>query len=113
MAGGMWDAQNVCNAYCDEVGFCVSLTRTDFSYTGGSEPGFIVGLINYPRFPAAPDVLWAHAEALAARLRLALKQDSYSIQAPDRTVWISHRDESPAACATTCSPNAASARAGA
>src|SRR3546814_14003431 len=49
-----------------------------FSYTGGSEPGFIVGLINYLRFPAAPDVLWAHAEALAARLRLALKQDSRS-----------------------------------
>src|SRR3546814_11218678 len=64
-----------------------------FSYTGGSEPGFIVGLINYPRFPAAPDVLWAHAEALAARLRLALKQDSDRIQPPDRTVWISPRDE--------------------
>src|SRR3546814_18754568 len=80
MAGGMWDAQNVCNAYCDEVGFCVSLTRTDFSYNGGSAPSFIVGLIHYPRFPAAPDVLWAHADALAAPLRLALHQATHTLQ---------------------------------
>src|SRR3546814_13709202 len=104
MAGGMWDAQNVCNAYCDEVGFCVSLTRTDFSYTGGSEPGFIVGLINYPRFPAAPDVLWAHAEALAARLRLALKQDSYSIQEQDQIGRASCRERVGQTCRSRWTP---------
>jgi hypothetical protein len=57
----------------------------------------IVGLINYPRFPSTPEAIWAHAEALALKLIEGLGQESASIQAPDKTVWISFRDQDAAA----------------
>lgn len=93
IAGSAWEAETICRDYCDAAGFCVTVTGTTYCYTGGEEAGVIVGLINYPRFPAKPAQLWGHAEALAERLRAGLEQDSYSIQAPDRTVWISHRED--------------------
>tara|TARA_R110002074_G_scaffold262994_1_gene435095 strand:+ start:11258 stop:11611 length:354 start_codon:yes stop_codon:yes gene_type:complete len=96
IAGRASDIEDQCRTYCDEVGLCVTCTPTTFIYTNGEEEGYIVGLINYPRFPSTPDAIWSHAEALAERLRLESGQDSYTIQAPDKTVWISHRTtESP------------------
>lgn len=92
IAGSVWDAETSCLAYCDAVGFCVTVTETTYCYTGGEESGVIVGLINYPRFPKSSAEIWAHAEALAAKLRDDLGQQSYTIQAPDRTVWFSHRE---------------------
>lgn len=85
-----------CKMYCSDVGYCVSVTPTKYVYTAGpdsGEDGVAVGLINYPRFPSDPATIWAHAEALAAELRTWLRQDSYTIQGPDKTVWFSHRDE--------------------
>lgn len=93
IAGNAWEAETICLNYCDEFGFCVTVTETTYCYTGGEEAGVIVGLINYPRFPSAPDDLWDHAEALGKRLREGLKQQSFTIQAPDKTVWFSWRDE--------------------
>lgn len=95
IAGSVWQAKATCLAYCDEVGLCVTVTETVYCYTGGEEAGVIVGLINYPRFPGAPRAIWAHAEALAERLLRDLRQQSYTIQAPDRTVWISYRTDDP------------------
>jgi hypothetical protein len=93
IAGSLWEAETICLDYCDVIGLCVTATETTFCFTGGEEAGVIVGLINYPRFPSAPDVIWQHAETLAARLCSGLKQQSYTIQAPDKTVWFSHRVE--------------------
>lgn len=93
IAGSAADIEDQCRTYCDEVGFCVSVTPTTYVYTGGEETGYIIGLINYPRFPSTPERIWQHAETLASRLRLEAGQDSYTIQAPDRTVWYSHRPE--------------------
>lgn len=91
IAGDAWEAETICLGYCDDVGFCVTVTETAYCYTDGEEAGVIVGLINYPRFPSAPDAIWRHAETLAARLCEGLGQQSYTIQAPDKTVWFSHR----------------------
>lgn len=91
MAGDYDAARQICRAYCDEVGFCVTVTRTSYVYTGGEEVGFIVGLINYPRFPASPFEIASHAVRLADRLREELGQESYSIQYPDKTVFHSWR----------------------
>lgn len=93
VAGNPWAAETICLDYCDEVGLCVTVTETTYCYTGGEEAGVIVGLINYPRFPSEPAAIWARAEALAARLCKGLKQQSYTIQAPDRTVWYSNRQD--------------------
>jgi len=86
-------AEVVCGDYCDDVGLCVTVTLTEYVYTKGKDFGIIVGLINYPRFPLRPKQIWTHAEALAERLRFEMRQESYTIQAPDKTVWFSHRPE--------------------
>lgn len=91
MAGSTWEARKTCLRYAEQFGFCVTVTETMYCYTGGQEAGVIVGLINYPRFPSMPTAIWAHAEELASRLCRDLKQQSYTIQAPDKTVWFSHR----------------------
>lgn len=93
VAGNPWEAETICLDYCNEVGLCVTVTETNYVYTGGEETGVIVGLINYGRFPSEPEAIFARAEALALRLIEGLRQQSASIQAPDKTVWISFRRE--------------------
>lgn len=93
MAGDYTRAVKICRFHCDECPWCVTVSPTTFTYTGGTEDGFIIGLINYPRFPSPPERIWHEAEAVAHRLCEALGQKSYTIQAPDKTVWISHREE--------------------
>lgn len=93
IAGDYAKALELCRAYCDETGFCVTVTPTAYVYTGGQEAGVIVGLINYPRFPSEPHAIWHRADELGKRLRVGLGQESYTIQAPDKTVWFSHRKE--------------------
>lgn len=92
IAGEPWRAQQICRDFCDAVGLCVTVTETAYCFTGGREQGVIVGLINYPRFPAGPTSIWERAEQLASVLCERLAQQSYTIQAPDKTVWISHRE---------------------
>lgn len=93
MAGHYAKALEVCRQYCDDIGFCVTVTPTHYVYTGGHESGIIVGLINYPRFPAEPTEIVDHAIALAERLRVNLGQESYTIQTPDAAYWTSYRKE--------------------
>ena len=96
MAGDIEIAKQVCRVYCYEVGLCVTITPELFIYTGGEESGFVVGLLNFPRFPSKHEQVFGHAEILAARLRKALCQHSYLIEGPDTTVWVSCRDENKA-----------------
>lgn len=92
--GGCLDlAIKACGEYCDAVGLCVTVTSTTYVFTGGSCPGVIVGLINYPRFPSSPEAIWDRAKALAALLCEQLDQQSYSVQSADRTIWVSYRPE--------------------
>lgn len=93
MAGDCARAVEIARYHCDENPWCVTISPTTYCYTGGTEEGFIVGLINYPRFPSLPDRMWLEAEAIAHRLCEALGQQSYSMEAPDRTVWVSHRED--------------------
>lgn len=93
IAGDYASAIQTCRTFCDEVGLCVTVTETVYTYTGGQEAGVVVGLINYPRFPSKPEEIFARAEGLAERLCVELGQESYTIQAPDKTVWISYRKE--------------------
>lgn len=96
VGGNCWEADTIAQAYCDEVGMCVSLTETVFTYTDGQTDGVAIGFINYGRFPSKPEAIFAHAEALALRLIFGLDQDSASIVATDRTVWLSRREIDPA-----------------
>jgi len=92
MAGDIAKATEICRAYCDEAGFCVTITPTTYVYTDGEEAGFIIGLINYPRFPSEPRAITNRAVIIGDRLREGLGQDSYSIQTPEETIWRSWRE---------------------
>jgi len=88
------DVEPICRTYCDEIGLCVTVTPTRYVYTSGAEDGFAIGLINYGRFPSEPASIFARAEALAVRLieQTSGAIQSATVQAQDKTVWISARD---------------------
>ena len=90
IAGNIDQAKQVCREFCMS-GLCVTVTPTTFIYTGGEEAGIVVGLINYPRFPADPTDILEKAEQLANLLRAKLCQHSFSIVADDTTIWSTHR----------------------
>ena len=71
--------------YVDRVGLCVSVTPTTFIYTNGCEPGFAIGLINYPRFPAEPSAIREKALELAWLLKDVAQQYKVSVVFPDVT----------------------------
>ena len=93
VAGDYDTAEAVCREFCDQVGFCVTVTPTSYVYRGGTERGVIVGLINYPRFPAQPDQIEAKAIALGLVLREALGQESFTIERLGETKFYSWRAE--------------------
>ena len=92
LGGDAHTAHEACREFCME-GLCVTVTPTDYVYTGGAESGVIVGLINYPRFPKEPHEIEATARRLATFLMDRLHQLSCTIQTPDHTDWISNRPD--------------------
>jgi hypothetical protein len=91
IAGRYSKAIKVIEKYCNEVGYCVTIKPTLYIYKDGQEHGIEVGLINYPRFPADASTIVDKAREIAERLRVALDQESYSIQTPNDTIWVSYR----------------------
>lgn len=92
IAGDYSDAMRICRQFCAGEGACFAVSHAEYVYTGGQEAGVCVTLINYPRFPSAPDDLDAKAERLAMALREGLHQQSFSIEGADKTVWYSWRE---------------------
>lgn len=92
VAGNYAEAVDLCRAYCDEIGLCVTVEPTIYVFTGGQESGVVVGLINYGRFPSEPQAIFDRAKELALRLIDGLGQQSATVQAPDKTLWLSFRD---------------------
>jgi ferredoxin len=92
MAGDEITARDSCRDFCDAVGLCVTVTPTTYVYTDGSEYGFIIGLINYPRFPVKQKAqLIQTATDLALKLLVDCNQQSFTIQGPDFCKWFSRR----------------------
>jgi hypothetical protein len=91
IAGDFDGARDICRAFCDEEGLCVTVTPTTYVYTKGEEAGVVVGLINYPRFPSEPSSILMTAKLLALELMHKLEQESVSVQTPDETLWFSVR----------------------
>lgn len=93
IAGNCDDAARICREFCFGVGYCVTVERAEYIYTGGQESGVVVGLINYPRFPATPEQITEKAEQLGMKLMEGLFQQSFSIVTPTDTIWFSRRPE--------------------
>lgn len=81
-----------CRKYC-MVGLCVTVEPLEFIYTGGSETGARIGLLNYPRFPNSDEVIKNHAIDLANQILLDACQQSFLIIDSKDTQWFSCRKE--------------------
>lgn len=92
IAGPIEVAKQIIRREAKAQGMCVTVEPTTYVYTGGEELGYVVGFINYPRFPAAPSSIWARAEKLAEILKNETFQSSYTIMDPSQAVWVSDRE---------------------
>lgn len=91
LSGPIDVAKQIIRAECLREGLCVTIEPTTFIYTGGEESGYVVGLLNYPRFPSAPDDMDARASDLMRKLLEGTHQHSALMVTPDATHWITHR----------------------
>lgn len=89
MAGSIEMARRWLRRQCYEAGLCVTVAPVDFIYTGGEEVGFVVGLVNYPRFPAEPQQVRDRAVRLAQDLVVHLCQRTALVVDSHETTWIS------------------------
>ena len=87
IAGDVTAIENACRAFC-MTGLCVTVTPTNYIFTGGSESGCIVGLIDYPRFPASSKEVWEKAVKLAKVLLDVTYQRSCTIVAKDNSYYL-------------------------
>ena len=92
LSGPIEVAKQVCREECLREGLCVTIEPTTFIYTGGEEAGFVVGLVNYPRFPTIPEALIVRARDLAIKLLDRTCQYSVLIMTPERTDWVTKRE---------------------
>lgn len=67
---------------------CMTISPTTYIYTGGEESGYVVGILNYPLYPAAPNELNVRAEVVAEHLLAKTFQRSALIVTPEYTKWI-------------------------
>jgi|TARA_R100001530_G_scaffold135833_1_gene114124 hypothetical protein len=91
IAGNIHKIQDTCREFCFDEGFCVTVTPTEYIYTGGAESGAIIGLINYPRFPMKPAQIKGQAFKLGLAIMKACYQTSFTVETPDKTYWYSRR----------------------
>jgi len=92
MAGDVRLCRSILQRMASNTGMCVSLEMVDYIYTGGRESGFVVRLINYPRFPTTNEDIKNMAGKIAENLLYELGQGSYTIVYPDETVFMSRRE---------------------
>jgi hypothetical protein len=82
------EALNICQSYCDKIGYAFTVTETNFVYKYGREKGFIIGLIQYPRFPKKEREIIEHAIQIASIFLVKFKQNRISIVTNKKTYMI-------------------------
>ena len=75
--------------YCLDNKICFSVDNLDFPYAGGEQHGFIIGIINYPRFPREESELLEIAITLTKYLIEETHQISATVVGPKETTYIS------------------------
>ncbi len=93
MSGPIEIAKQALRQECLREGLCVTVEPTTFVYTGGEEAGFVVGLLDYPRFPSGKEKVLARARQVATLLLEATCQHSAMIQTPEQTIWWTTREQ--------------------
>ena len=91
LSGPIDVAKQAIRAETMRKGLCVTIEPTTYIYTGGEEAGYVVGLLNYPRFPCEPQQLEERARDLMEKLLIATHQHSALMVTPERSEWITLR----------------------
>ena len=92
IAGPIDVAKQVIRKECSREGLCVTVIPTDFLYTQGEEKGYVVGFINYPRFPKEEEEIYNRAIDLGIKLLHETYQGSFTIVASDKSEFYSIRE---------------------
>lgn len=93
LSGPIEVAKQTLRKDCLRAGLCVTITPTTFIYTGGEETGYVVELVNYPRFPSSPAAITERAYHLLQQLMADTFQHSALLMTPEETQWITLRVE--------------------
>ena len=91
MSGPIEIAKQALREECLREGLCVTIEPTVFVYTGGEESGFVVGLLNYPRFPSSDESITERARQVLHILLEATHQHSALLVTPEITEWFTRR----------------------
>jgi len=91
LAGPIEVAKQAIRKYALKEGICVTVTPTQYIYSGGEETGYVVRLSNYPRYPWTPERIGDEARAIFNLLVEETHQWSGMIQFPERTLWYTRR----------------------
>jgi hypothetical protein len=92
LAGPIEVAKQVLRADVMREGLCVTIEATHFIYTGGEQSGYVVGLINYPRFPSTRPAITSRARDLLMLLLDQTHQKSGLLMTPESTEWYTRED---------------------
>lgn len=92
LSGPIEAAKQIIREHCYSNGLCVTIEPTLFIYTGGEESGYVVGLLNYPRFPCDAESLDRKAEELTLKLLDGTFQHSALLVTPERSIWYTKRE---------------------
>ena len=88
ISGPIEIAKQIIRRECLSGGLCVTIEPTIFIYRGGEEAGFVIGLLNYPRFPESPKNLLERAKDLALKILNETYQRSILLVTPNKTIFI-------------------------
>lgn len=86
MAGNLSQAEFLCSQWVMK-GACVQVLCCKYIYTGGVEDGFIVRIIQYPRFERPEHEIFEMALELGQFLAQELCQISFTIETPHNTSY--------------------------
>lgn len=93
LSGPIEVAKQIIRADVLAEGLCVTIEPTLFIYSGGEEQGYVVGLVNYPRFPKAHAEITGRARRLMSALMEGTHQWSALMVTPVESVWVTKRSE--------------------
>ncbi len=85
-------ALSLCYRYCERCRVGLTIAENTFVYPGGQEPGLVVSLINYPRFPKTNVEVLQAAIALADELLFALDQERLTVVEIPGETFLVERD---------------------
>jgi hypothetical protein len=87
--GSIRKTHEICQEFCDDTPYCVSITPVQFIYHKGKEKGAKITLINYARLPLPNSQTIIYAKIITERLMTAFNQMRASIVTSTGTIMLS------------------------